>query len=424
VQLGRPAGAGAARRRIAAACALLAAGTPMSSRADGGATTQIEATGLAYGEQGRTGIFEPTVRATRLFSNGQTLSAQLGIDAMTGASPTGAMPSSKIQTVTSPSGTVTTIRPGQLPVRTFKDTRYALDLEWTRPLGLATPTLAGHASRETDYQSLGLSGQVAVDLFRKLTTVTVAAGVNHDGVFPVIAADSTAATPTGEEGRQETRHAPTRAKDVTSELVGVTQVLSRRWLASVNVSRTLERGYLTEPYKVVTLLDAAGEPDGAIPENRPGTRDRRDVLASSAYHLSRDVVYASYRYYWDDWGVRSNTYDLKYRRELGGDRFLQPHVRFYAQSPAAFYRYGVIHGPPPPEFVTSDGRLGPLRGLTLGATYGFHPSGWPGELTIRAEFMRQWGNGHPPDALGVQRQFDLFPAVNIGSVLVGYTVEL
>ena len=38
----------------------------------------------------RTNVVEPIGRITRIFQSGQTLSAQLAIDAMTGASPTGA----------------------------------------------------------------------------------------------------------------------------------------------------------------------------------------------------------------------------------------------------------------------------------------------------------------------------------------------
>lgn len=421
--------AGSVRQRLsAAACVLLAAGAPSAARGDTVPTTQIEATGLLYGEQSRTGILEPSFRATRLFTNGQSLSAQLGIDAMTGASPTGAMASTQVQTITSPSGNITSIPAGKLPTSPFEDLRGALDLEWQVPAGITTSSLSSHFSREKDYQSLGLSGQFSIDLLHRLTTLTVGAGANHDDVFPVIA-DSTGgggeeAEEEGEqEGEQRTHHGPTQTKRVASALVGLSQVLSRRWMASVTASRTLESGYLTEPYKVVSILDDTGNPIGSFPDNRPDSRQRNDVLASSVYHLSRDVVYASYRYYWDDWAVRSHTYDLKYRHELGDLRFIQPHARYYVQSPADFFRYGVIHGPPPPEFATSDLRLGPLHGVTLGATYGFMPAGLPGEFTVRAEYFRQWGESHPAEAVGALRQLDLSHPVNIGSVLFGYTIQ-
>ena len=76
-----------------------------------------------------------------------------------------------------------------------------------------------------------------------------------------------------------------------------------------------------------------------------------------------------------------------------------------------------------PELATADYRLGALRSATIGATYGFRIPDRPGEWTVRAEYIGQFGNRHPADAVGVQRQFDLFPTVNIGSLLIGYSVE-
>jgi hypothetical protein len=167
-----------------AAYVLLAASAPALARGDAGPTTQIEATGLAYGERGRTDVVEPTFRATRLYANGQSLGAQVSIDAMTGASPTGAMPSTAVQTMTTASGQIQTIPAGTLPTRHFSDLRGALDLDWKLPAGVTTTSLTGHVSREKDYQSLGLSGLFALDLFRRTTTLTLGAGGNYDDVSP------------------------------------------------------------------------------------------------------------------------------------------------------------------------------------------------------------------------------------------------
>jgi hypothetical protein len=62
--------------------------------------------------------------------------------------------------------------------------------------------------------------------------------------------------------------------------------------------------------------------------------------------------------------------------------------------------------------------------VTLGGTYGFRVPRYAGELSIRAEFIRQWGDGHPASAIGAQRQFDLFPPVATGSLVLSYSVDL
>src|ERR1700720_2196401 len=65
---------------------------PATAKA-GDPTDRVDVTSLLYGEQGRTQVVEPVVRFTHLWADGQSVSAQLGIDVITGASPTGALPS-------------------------------------------------------------------------------------------------------------------------------------------------------------------------------------------------------------------------------------------------------------------------------------------------------------------------------------------
>jgi hypothetical protein len=409
----------ALRARLgAAACLLLASGMPAATRADSGATTQLDATALLYGEQNRANVVEPTARITRRFADGQSLSAQFGFDVITGASPTGAAPSGQVQTTTSASGNVTTVAAGSVPLNAFKDSRYAGDLEWQKPfLRSFLSTLGGHVSREKDYQSLGASGKLSVDLLQRRTTLTAGGGVNRDRVFPVggiFLGLSDGSTPFG---------SASAAKDVSTVMLGLSQVVTRRWLVGLNATRTFERGFLTEPYKVLSVVDpVTGVPSGQLTEKRPSTRDRRSLLASSTYHLAEDVLYLSYRDYRDDWQVRSHTLDGRYRHELGNDSYLEPHLRYYTQTAAGFYRIGLLGGEPLPEYATADYRLGAMRSVTVGATYGFRLPGRPGEWSVRAEYIGQSGNGHPNEAVGIQREFDLFPTVGIGSLLVGYSI--
>jgi hypothetical protein len=337
---------------------------------------------------------------------------------MTGASPTGAAPSGRIQTTTTASGSVRTLPAGVIPLAPFRDRRAALDLQWDRPIGaLLTSTVATHVSRERDYQSLGLSGKLSLDVLHRLATLTAGGGINEDSVLPV------GGTPVGLSQNGERLDTGSNPKRVRTALVGLSRILTRRWMVSVDGSRTIERGYLTEPYKVVSVVDATGLPVSEMTEKRPDERNRSDVLANSVYHLTRDVLYTSYRYYWDDWGIRSHTVDLRYRRELPDDRYIQPHVRFYTQTPARFFTNELIKNAPLPAFASADYRLGPLRTVTVGATYGFHITDYPGEFAVRGEYMVQWGDGHPGDAVGVQRGYDLSPPLNIGSLMITYSVQ-
>ena len=113
---------------------------------------------------------------------------------------------------------------------------------------------------------------------------------------------------------------------------------------------------------------------------------------------------------------------MKYRHELIQGAYLEPHLRYYVQSAADFYRSGLIQGQPLPEFATSDYRLGDLRTATVGATLGFHLPGSPGEWSLRGEYIGQFGDSHPGDVVGVQRDLNLFHPLNIASLVLGYSV--
>jgi Protein of unknown function (DUF3570) len=399
-----------------AALALLL--VPATAKAQSNATDRVDITSLLYGEQSRTQVIEPIVRFTHLFADGQSISTQLGIDVITGASPTGALPSGSVQTRTSASGRVITSPAGQMPLAPFRDRRVALESEWQKPWGrFVTSTLGGHFSREKDYQSLGINGQISTDLMRRLLTVTVGGGVSHDTVFPF------GGTPAGLSDGTIV-HSGSNAKNVSNVLLGASRILSRTWMVSVNGTRTFERGYLTEPYKVISVMNrVTGQPLSALTDNRPSTRDRSSILFSSVYHLTDDVLYTSYRYYWDTWSVRSHTIDLKYRHVLDGDTYVEPLVRYYQQTAASFFTIGLTQGVPLPDYATSDYRLGALRTITVGGTFGFHPDFSPGEWTIRAQYMRQSGDSSPPNAIGIQRRFDLSPPINIYAFVVGYSFD-
>ncbi len=423
MQLDAPARASSVRGQLkAAACMLLATGAaPLARAADGAAAAPAPAstwdvTTLVYSE--RITVFEPAVRFTRLYPSGMSFHGQMTVDTITGASPSGALPSGVTQTYTSASGNVKTISGSEIPTVDFKDTRYALDGEWLRPMKWTTFSLGSHISREKDYQSLGVTAKATFDLNEKLTTLTLGGGYDWDTVFPVGGigeglAPSATMTSDNSSGKQ-----------VASAYFGLSHVVTRKWLVGVSGSIASEHGYLTEPYKVVSVVNAStGIPIEQLNELRPDARSRMNLQFDSVYHFDVDLLYLTLGHYWDDWGVSGDSADLHYRHPLGDAAWLEPHLRYYTQSAADFYRYGLVQGDPLPDFVSADYRLGKLNTTTAGLTVGFRPRSHAGEWTVRAEYMVQTGDGHPDTAVGVQQNFDLFPALNIFSFVVGYKYD-
>lgn len=376
-------------------------------------TTQIDLAGLLYNE--RITVFEPTVRFTRLYSSGRSFFGQFTLDTISGASPSGMLPSGQTQTFTSASGRSRSVSADGIPTVNFKDNRFALDGEWQQPLKFFAYTIGGHVSKEKDYQSLGVNAKVSVDFNHKLTTLSLGGGYNQDQVSPV-GGTNTGLSPPGFSVSDSSN-----SKHVSTGLVGLSQVMSRRWLVGVSGSFTSENGYLTDPYKVISVVDrTSGVPVGELAEKRPDSRTRKSVQGDSVYHFTSDLLYLSYRHYWDDWGVRSETVDAKYRHTTSSTRYVEPHVRYYTQTAADFYRFGLIQGQPLPNYATTDYRLGALQTVTAGATFGIRADDDAHEWTVRAEYLGQFGKSEEEEAVGVQSRFDLFPTVNVFTLVVGY----
>jgi hypothetical protein len=107
------------------------------------------------------------------------------------------------------------------------------------------------------------------------------------------------------------------------------------------------------------------------------------------YGERNEVIHASYRFYWDDWGIAAHTLDLTHRRPLGKGRFIEPHFRYHVQTAADFFMHHIPDdGTPLPEFASADYRLDSMTGVTIGIQYG-RAIGSTGKLRVRLEYIDQ-----------------------------------
>ena len=126
--------------------------------------------------------------ARRMFDEDRSLDLNLTVDVLTGATPSGAVPSSQPQTFTSPSGKDSyLIEPGATPLDgSFLDTRIALSASWQQSLGDSMRWSAGFsASHEYDYFHVGVNGRIERDFNKRNTTVYLGAAYAQDDIQPV-----------------------------------------------------------------------------------------------------------------------------------------------------------------------------------------------------------------------------------------------
>ncbi len=413
------------RLALAAATSVLLAG-PDAQAAGWTFDTQL----LYYSEADRVTAVEPVVSARWDRGEGHALNLKLTVDSLTGASASGATPSARVQTYTTPSGHSSySARPGETPLdNSFLDTRWALNMNWERPLSaLWKATLGANVSTEYDYGSAAISGSLARDFNQRNTTLSLAVSLGYDSVDPVGGVPRPLASMSPlvpDDGEPVNRLAGSDTKSLYDVLIGVTQILDRRALVQVNYSVGRSSGYLTDPYKLVSRIDprpgtSQGEALDQLYESRPDARTKQSLyVAYKRQTRLQDVADVSYRYHFDDWGIRSHTLDLRYRWDLAGAGYLQPHLRYYEQTAADFYARFLVAGEPLPAHASADYRLGELAGVTLGLKYGRPMAGR--EWNVKLEYYQQ--SGREPDARpGVLADFDLFPTVEAVMVQFGYT---
>lgn len=196
----------------------------------------------------------------------------------------------------------------------FKETRneYSVGAGYAYRDALMNLTLT--SSKEPDYTANAVNLDVAQDVFRGLTTVGLGFTRGSDKVLrhndPNFSATAT--------------HWRYR--------LGATQILTPRWLASINAEVVADDGYLGSPYRSARVFGAT------VPERVPTTRTSRAVRFRVVGDLgARDAVRAEYRYFWDTWDIRAHTAELGYSRYLGADLLADGYLRFNRQSKALFY---------------------------------------------------------------------------------------
>lgn len=396
----------------AATCGLLMGATPSRAEVVAEPTDRpwrADAGAMYYTEEDRIDVRSYVTEVRRRIGEDHFVSAKGVYDSITGASPTGA---TYVQTNTSASGSA--------PLGTFSETRTAVSAGWEPPItDLTRMNLGLNHSRSATYASVGGSAVFSTDFNQRNTTVTYGVGYARDSNQP----DGGIPEPLDAVGSADIIKSE-GIKRQTDLLLGVTQVLGCATLLQINYVRSNADGYLTNPYKVVSVVHPlTGETLNfpTLHEKRPGERRSNALLGQINHQFGIGVGYVTYRYYWDDWDIRAHNLELKYRLPLGERVFLQGHVRGYTQTAAEFYRPVVLSNQNL-EYVSADYRLTDLQTFSTGLKLGYRTAEW-GEFTARYEYMTQTGEEHPSGTVGIQSEAELFPDLTAHIIHAGYTLD-
>ncbi len=410
--------------KLALAATALIGGSVVAQEND--AEWDFSASALAYSETDRVSAAELIFTADKDYGDSSNLSIKFVLDSLTGSSANGAIEQNAPQTFTRPSGK------GQFEIGanetvlddTFRDTRGQLNVSWTDALTEDMRyTVGSNLSKEYDFASISVNGEIAKDFNLKNSTFSAGLSFGSDQYSPEGDIPVAFSSMVVDEGQFASRDDFWDAYDLTrgdssetittSELLlGWTQVVNRRMLMQFNYGYADVSGYLTDPFKILSVVDNNGVTQDLRYENRPDSKSQHSVFGLMKYHLDNSIFDISYRYLTNDWEIQSHTIDTHWHFLGEGGSFWEPHIRFYQQQAAEFYTPFLVQGEVLPEFASADYRVGDMTAITVGLKYGFQLSGGD-RAEIRLEYYKQTPKkANQPEGIANLEGLDLYPEVD------------
>jgi hypothetical protein len=207
-------------------------------------------------------------------------------------------------------------------------------------------------SRESDYFADTFGFNVTQDLMDGLTTLSLGYSAGHDVVL------------------RNTDASFVRTIDRYQYRLGLSQVITKSLLMSLNYEVIADDGYLNNPYRSALVLGSA------VPEKYPLTRDSHAVAMKLRKGLDlfdkqelRSALQFDYRLFWDTWDINANTLEIGYHQYFGKRLMADLHYRYYSQDKAVFYSDNF-----PGEFLymARDKELSAFKDHSLGFKISYH----------------------------------------------------
>jgi len=237
-------------------------------------------------------------------------------------------------------------------------TQWSLGMDYLR--GNTTVSTNFTSSSESDFDAKTYSLSISQDMFGDMTTLTLSYALGDDVV--------------GKVGDPEFTRDNTRQHYG----IGLTQILTRNLITTLNIETITDEGFLNNPYRSVRFFDPLSAVGYSYePELYPSTRTTNAVGVRARYFLPyRAALQGEYRFFTDTWGITSHTASVGYVHPWR-DWTFKAKYRWYDQNGADFYR-DIFARSEATNFRGRDKELSPLTSnvLELGVSYAFLENGW------------------------------------------------
>ena len=223
--------------------------------------------------------------------------------------------------------------------------QWSVGMDYLR--GNTTMSVNYVSSVESDFDASTYAFSVSEDMFGDLTTLTLSYAYGEDIV-----------------GRSDD---PGFRRDNTRQHygVGLTQILTRNLITTLNFETVTDEGFLNNPYRSVRYLDPGSARGFSFePELYPETRTSNALGLRARYFLPyRAALEGEYRFYTDTWGIDGHTASLTYVHPWGPFTF-EGKFRYHDQTGATFFQ-DVFSRSEATNFRGRDKELSPLTSYTL-----------------------------------------------------------
>jgi hypothetical protein len=245
----------------------------------------------------------------------------------------------------------------------FKETRteYGVGADYAYRDSLLSVSYSN--SDEPDYKAQGLSIDASQEVFGGMTTIKLGFTRGKDDVGKK-----------GEGFFDYAKHWRYR--------LGVTQILTPTWLASLNLEAVSDEGYLGSPYRAAQVFGAL------VPERNPRTRSSRAVkFGAIGEIMPRTSIHADYRYFWDTWDIKAHTIEVGGSRYVGESFLIDAYLRYYKQSKALFY---YDNAQAETTYVSRNRQLSTFDDIAPGARLTYQYKQVPGQYQIQGHLNYEY----------------------------------
>jgi len=140
-------------------------------------------------------------------------------------------------------------------------------------------------------------------------------------------------------GEHSSENIPTSPRNTFSTTFSFDQVINKRLQGSITLDGVAQTGYLSLPFHRVYFTDGT-----EAVEKLPSSRFKLPVGLRLNYFLGDKIILRSYyRYYVDNWGIRSHTASLEVPVKITPFFSIAPFYRYYTQTAADYFASYAAH---------------------------------------------------------------------------------